>query len=221
MTAPPGAPCPPCASPAGRPGPRRLTTVDAANRDPLPVDRAAISEELEAARSRPHALLGQADAADLRRRTNGTAWTNEQLLFHMVFGFLIVRVLVRPGSASSAGSRRGWSDGWAGLLDSARRPFHAVNYWGARGGAGWSRTTTGWGACATTRSRRCNAAWPGSGRRTWTGAWPTRRWDPYFRPYMTLADIYRYPTLHFEHHRAQLTLRPHPGAPGAPRGSRT
>lgn len=77
------------------PGRRRLTSVDATSPDRLPVDRAAISEDLEAARSRLHALLGQADAADLRRRTNGTGWTNEQLLFHMVFGFLIVRVLVR------------------------------------------------------------------------------------------------------------------------------
>jgi hypothetical protein len=31
-------------------------------------------------------------------------------------------------------------------------------------------------------------------------------WDPYFNAYMTLADIYRYPTQHFEHHRRQLTL---------------
>ena len=34
-------------------------------------------------------------------------------------------------------------------------------------------------------------------------------WDPYFKAYMTLADVYRYPTQHFEHHRRQLTL----GAP--------
>jgi len=31
-------------------------------------------------------------------------------------------------------------------------------------------------------------------------------WDPYFKAYMTLADVYRYPTQHFEHHRRQLTL---------------
>jgi hypothetical protein len=31
-------------------------------------------------------------------------------------------------------------------------------------------------------------------------------WDPYFKAYMTRADIYRYPTRHFEHHRRQLTL---------------
>jgi hypothetical protein len=31
-------------------------------------------------------------------------------------------------------------------------------------------------------------------------------WDPYFLPYMTLAEVYRYPNQHFEHHRRQLTL---------------
>ena len=32
------------------------------------------------------------------------------------------------------------------------------------------------------------------------------RWDPYFREYMTLADVYRYPGQHYDHHRRQLTL---------------
>ncbi len=32
------------------------------------------------------------------------------------------------------------------------------------------------------------------------------RWDPFFQDFMTLADIYRYPTQHFDFHRPQLTL---------------
>jgi hypothetical protein len=35
--------------------------------------------------------------------------------------------------------------------------------------------------------------------------YPTR-WDPFFKDYMTLADVYRFPTQHFEFHRQQLTL---------------
>ena len=31
-------------------------------------------------------------------------------------------------------------------------------------------------------------------------------WDPYFRDYMTLADVYHYATQHFDFHRRQLTL---------------
>jgi len=33
-------------------------------------------------------------------------------------------------------------------------------------------------------------------------------WDPFFADYMTLADIYRYPTQHFRFHQRQLTLGP-------------
>lgn len=32
------------------------------------------------------------------------------------------------------------------------------------------------------------------------------RWDPFFNDYMTLADVYRYPTQHFRFHEQQLSL---------------
>jgi hypothetical protein len=35
--------------------------------------------------------------------------------------------------------------------------------------------------------------------------YPTR-WDPSFKDFMTLADVYRFPTQHFDFHRRQLTL---------------
>jgi len=35
--------------------------------------------------------------------------------------------------------------------------------------------------------------------------YPTR-WDPFFREYMTLGELFRYPTQHFDFHRRQLTL---------------
>lgn len=31
-------------------------------------------------------------------------------------------------------------------------------------------------------------------------------WDPYFKDYMTIGDVYHYPTQHYDHHRKQLTL---------------
>ena len=39
--------------------------------------------------------------------------------------------------------------------------------------------------------------------------YPTR-WDPFFKDYMTLADVYHFPTQHYDFHRRQLTLT---GAP--------
>ena len=38
-----------------------------------------------------------------------------------------------------------------------------------------------------------------------TMPFPTR-WDPYFLSEMTLAQVYAYPVLHYDHHRAQLSL---------------
>ena len=35
--------------------------------------------------------------------------------------------------------------------------------------------------------------------------YPTQ-WDPFFREWMTLADLYRFPTQHFDFHRRQLAL---------------
>jgi len=73
------------------------------------------------------AELASANASDLRRRRPGTRWTKEQLLFHMLFGYLIVRpllVLVRifgrlPAPVSKA---------FAALLNLATGPFNVVNY---------------------------------------------------------------------------------------------
>jgi hypothetical protein len=72
--------------------------IDAADRGETMVDtssasRAAISAEMDGARAEFHRLLAHASDAELARRTNGTRWTNEQLLFHMLFGYLIVRNL--------------------------------------------------------------------------------------------------------------------------------
>jgi len=33
-----------------------------------------------------------------------------------------------------------------------------------------------------------------------------QRWDPFFKDFMTLADLYHYPTQHFDFHQRQLTL---------------
>jgi hypothetical protein len=39
----------------------------------------------------------------------------------------------------------------------------------------------------------------------WRGMYYPTTWDPFFTGYMTLADLYRYPTQHFNYHRKQPT----------------
>ena len=66
-------------------------------RDTRPVtvtDRQAIHAELERVRADLHRLVADATTGDLRRRTEGTRWTNQQMLFHMVFGYMLVRRLL-------------------------------------------------------------------------------------------------------------------------------
>ena len=53
-----------------------------------------IRAELERVRVDFHHLLDNATSAELRAVTNGTKWTNEQLLFHMLFGYLLVHNLL-------------------------------------------------------------------------------------------------------------------------------
>lgn len=72
------------------------------------VDRAAIAGELERTRVQLHRLLADASDTSLRSRSAGTRWTNEQLLFHMVFGYMVVAALL-PWCGWSAGCPPEWS----------------------------------------------------------------------------------------------------------------
>jgi hypothetical protein len=169
------------------------------------LDRDAVREEMEQARQEFHHLLGHATEADLRRPSAGTKWTNQQLLFHMLFGYLIVRallVLVRafellPDAASKA---------YARLLDSARTPFHVINYLGSCAGARIippPRMAGMLDRVIAALQRHLQRETDAALRR---GMHYPTTWDPFFTDYMTLADLYRYPTQHYRHHRQQLTL---------------
>lgn len=72
--------------------------------------------------------MKRASAEELSRRSDGTRWTNRQLLFHMVFGYLIVRTLMPLVHLLG---RLGWSRRLAATLNSLRGPFHVINYLGS------------------------------------------------------------------------------------------
>ena len=92
-----------------------------------------ISAEMERVRVDFHHLLDNATSAELRAGTNGTKWTNEQLLFHMLFGYLLVHNLLPLVKAFARLPRRA-SKAFAATLNAATRPFHVVNYLGSLGG---------------------------------------------------------------------------------------
>jgi hypothetical protein len=170
------------------------------------MDRRDTDADLERVAADFHELVYSATIAELRAPTNGTKWTNGQLLFHMLFGFLLVRALLVVvkvfGRLPDTVSRV-----FAAALNAGTRPFHVVNYLCALPAArvlrgrsmsrvmdhviGQLRAVLG------TESARTLAL---------EMHFPTR-WDPYFNDVMTVADLYDYPTKHYQHHRRQLTTR--------------
>jgi hypothetical protein len=170
-----------------------------------PLDRDAIAASLTGCRDDLHQLLATATATGLEARTNGTRWSNEQLLFHMVFGFLIVRRLLRLVRVMSA--LPDWvGEGFAWFLDAGRVPFHAVNYAGSCVGAlVFNHARMGRLCDHTIDHLVANLEREPEERLRREMPFPTT-WDPYFEPRMTLAAVYAYPALHYAHHRAQLTL---------------
>jgi hypothetical protein len=156
------------------------------------VDREEIAAELERARAEFHELLARAVVADFDHPSNGTRWTNEQLLFHMVFGFMVVvrllplvRVLGRlPAPVSRS---------YAWLLDAVTIPFHAINYRGSCAAARVYNRKRMASQCDRVIAwlQRTLAAEPEKNFKL-AMHFPVR-WDPYFADYMTLEAVYRYP----------------------------
>jgi len=160
---------------------------------------------MDQARADFRRLVSDATPADLRRPSDGIRWTNQQLLFHMLFGYLIVRallILVRifgllPDAASRAFAR---------LLDSAQRPFHLINYLGSCAGARLippRRMPPMLDHVIAALQQHLERETESALRR---GMHYPATWDPFFASCMTLADLYRYPTQHFRFHQRQLTL---------------
>jgi hypothetical protein len=164
----------------------------------------SIHLELERVRQTFASHVAEMSPQDLRQRTNGTAWTNRELLFHMLFGYLVVRTLLWMVKAFSLLPR--WSTKpFAGLLDFIASPFHWVNYVGSViGGKVYGprrmqrRLERVTGQLERDLSKQ-------SEKNLTRGMYYPTKWDPYFKHYMTLSDIYHYPTQHFDHHDRQLS----------------
>lgn len=169
------------------------------------MDRKAVHDELERPRSNFHELHDLATDTDVRRRSNGTRWTNQQLLFHMLLGYLIMRALMNLvrlfGRLPASVSRT-----YAAMLNAATTPFDVVNYLGSWAGGSALGRRGQMALCdrvVAALHRRLDSETDADLAR---GMHYPTRWDPFFKDYMTLADLYRFPTQHFDFHRRQLAL---------------
>jgi hypothetical protein len=165
-----------------------------------------IDAELERVAADFRDLLDAATHAELRAPSNGTRWTNEQLLFHMLFGFLLVRVLLLLVKGFSR-LPDGVSRSLAAVLNAGTRPFHVVNYLCALPGSTvLSGRAMGRLMDSTIGHLRVRLAREAERTLALAMHFPVG-WDPYFKDVMTVADVYDYPTQHYDHHRRQLTTR--------------
>lgn len=175
---------------------------DVADRTPTVAE---LHAELDRVRADFHEMVATASPEALRRTSDGTKWTNRQLLFHMLFGYLITRNLrwiVKLVSRGPVRVQRGFSR----LLDASTPLFHRVNYWGSCAGASVitpGRADAWLGRVVRSMHRHLDHETESALERTMY--FPTR-WDPYFRDQMSLRDVYHYAAQHYEHHRNQLTL---------------
>jgi DinB superfamily len=169
-------------------------------------EKPVVYDELERVRRTFAELVGMPEP-ELRRASNGTRWTNRQLLFHMLFGYMVVRALF--WMMQILGFLPRWATRpFAALLDLITAPFNMVNYLGSCIGAVIFEPhqmqkrlnhETRWLARRLANDSRKNLS---------RGMHYPSRWDPFFKGYMTLADLYRYPTQHFDFHRQQLSAGP-------------
>ncbi|MER5687858.1 DinB family protein [Streptomyces sp. NPDC002205] len=169
------------------------------------MDRELVHAELRQTSASFHQLLDSATPEDLSRRSDGTRWTNEQLLYHMLFGYIVVRALL-PLVRLFGRLPPGASRAWAGSLNASTRPFDVINYLGAVGGARfYNHRRMGAKLDRTLAALHRHLEAEPDAALARTMGFPTR-WDPFFKDVMTLEEVYQYPTKHFDFHRAQLTL---------------
>jgi len=165
--------------------------------------RALLRAELEAARSEFRLMADSTSGQTWTEPSHNPGWTNGQVLFHVLLGFILVlplaNILVLFGHLPSLCSRI-----FAGILNFSTPLFNIVNAVGPRAGArllGRARVIRQFDRVHRAILARLERVNP----RDWALAmhYPTR-WDPRFQTPMHLEELFRYPVTHLRHHRSQL-----------------
>jgi DinB superfamily len=169
----------------------------------LEAQRTQLKADLKLASQEFHTLIGSLSEEAWTQPSHNSGWTNSQVLFHILLGFILVRplalLLILFGHLPAVCSKV-----FAAILNLATPLFDQVNAIGPRMGARWL------GRAGIIRKfdrvydglfMQLDSFEP----RHWklTMCYPTR-WDPRFQTEMRLEDVFRFPIAHLRHHRAQL-----------------
>jgi hypothetical protein len=173
----------------------------------LKVDEAVAARvrlELAESRCRFHALVDSLSQEEWDAPSRNPAWTNGQLVYHALFGFVLVPSLfwmIRFWSTLPDGySRR-----FAQALDFTTPLFNRVNAIGPRAQArlfGRRRACAIFDWIYRSILRKVDSL---HGERWGRGMHYPRRWDPTFGDFMTFEALFGYPSEHFAHHLRHLS----------------
>jgi len=167
------------------------------------VQRAYLRSELEDVRSEFHAMVASISEDQWTQPSQNRGWTNGQVVFHILLGFILVLPLIRllvffdllPELCSRI---------FAGVLNLSTPVFNRINAIGPRAGArllGRAGIITKFDQVHGAILARLDQARPGDWEATMHHP---NRWDPRFQTRMNLAALLRYPVDHLRHHQRQL-----------------
>ena len=151
------------------------------------------------------AILRSARRDELDLPTNGTRWTNRQLLFHMLLGQRITRMVIVVMAVFSRlppGASRAWSTG----MTATTPLYHWINWLGAVGGGRVFTLASLERQMRTVTARILRFHDGASDGDLHRGMTIPPSWDPYFTSWMDRAELLAWAPQHYRHHRAQLTL---------------
>jgi len=179
-------------------------------------DKDTIRAELEKTRVEFHALSRSLSATDLARQSKNVAWSNGEVLFHIMLAFILVPALLWLIRFFGR-LPKSWSKPFAMLLNLSTPIFNWLNALGPHiGGRIFhdDRLDRKYDRVHAHILRLLERIPDAEMRR---GMYYPDKWDGLFQPYMTLADLFRYPTIHFHFHRDQLAVSiPSAGTESAP-----
>ena len=166
--------------------------------------RDVLRSEIESSRIEFHRILDSTAGDGWHAKSGNAGWTNGELLFHVTFALILLSTLaplVRIWARLP--TRCSWL--FACVLNSLTPCFNWVNGLGARGGARlYDRTRIARrydGACAAALR-----AIDGTRDDEWgLGMHYPNRWDHLFKSFMTLEDLFKYPSAHLRFHVQQLS----------------
>ena len=159
--------------------------------------------ELGLARTAFQALLGSLSENDLRKQSLNPGWTNGEILAHMTFGFVILSALL-PMTRLWGYLPKWTSKPFAALLDAGTGLFNRINALGARMQAHvftCQRIGRLYDQVYFSLIRQIGTIKDAEWQR---GMYYPTRWDPNFREFMTVEELFRYAIKHFDFHLGQI-----------------